>query len=117
MANTEKKEAQAIARYVRTAPLKMRRILNLIRGKTTAEALVILKVLPHKAARLTEKVLSSAIANAGTNHKLNKDKLVVAKALADQAFILKRFRAQSRGRAVSVNKRMSHITISVREKE
>lgn len=113
---TEKKEIKAVAKHLRISPLKVRRILNLIRGKSAEEAKIILKIMPHKAARLTEKVLNSAIANAGNNHKLNKDQLLVSTALADQAFIMKRFRAASRGRGVSVYKRMSHITIGVKEK-
>lgn len=118
MATTvDKQEVKAIARYLRISPSKVRRILNLIRGKSVAEAQVILKVMPHKAARLTEKVLKSAAANAGNNHKLNKDQLYVSKALADQAFIMKRYRAASRGRGVSIFKRMSHITIGVKEKK
>lgn len=117
MTKEAKQEVRASARYLRTSPLKVRRILNLIRGKTTDEAQVILKVLPHKAARLTEKVLKSAIANAGANHKLNKENLIVSQAFADQALILRRFRAASRGRGVGINKKMSHITIGVKEKK
>lgn len=116
MATADKKEVRAIARYVRIAPLKVRRVLNEIRGKSVTEALKILKVLPLRGARFTEKVLNSAVANASTNHKMNKDQLYVSKALADQAFIMKRFRAASRGRAVSIQKKMTHITVMVKEK-
>jgi len=113
---TENKEARATARYVSISPLKVRRILDLIRGKKAAEAEIILKIMPHKAARLAEKVLKSAVANAGTNHKMNKERLYVAEALADQAFIMRRFQAASRGRGVPINKRLSHIMIKVKEK-
>ena len=111
-----KKEAKATAKYVRISPSKVRRILDLIRGKATAEAQAILKIMPHLAARLTEKVLNSAIANAGTNHKLDRNKLFVSQALADKAFIMKRHRASSRGRGVSIYKRLSHICIEVKER-
>ncbi len=111
----EKKEVRAVAKYVRSSPLKIRRILNLIRGKDVLQAKAILKILPHKAARLAELVLASAVANAGNTHKMNKEKLMITKALADQAFIMKRFRAASRGRGVSIHKKLSHITIAVKE--
>jgi large subunit ribosomal protein L22 len=111
----KKKDVQAVARYVRISPLKARRILQLIRGKSVGEAKNILQLLPHKAAKIAEKVLASAVSNAGTNHKLNKDSLYVSAALADQAFILKRFRAVSRGRGVSIHKKLSHITVRVNE--
>jgi large subunit ribosomal protein L22 len=111
----EKKEVRAIARYIRMSRLKVRRILDHIRGKSAAQAKEILSVLPHKAARLAERVLGSAIANASNTHKLNKDMLMITTAVADQAFILKRFRAASRGRAVSIHKKMSHVTIGVKD--
>lgn len=109
------KDVMASARFVRVSPLKARRILTLIRGRHAAEARVVLQMLPHKAARVAEKVLQSAVANAAANNKLNKDQLIVSQAYADQAFILKRFRAASRGRAMSIHKKLSHITIGVRD--
>jgi len=115
VAQKEHTEARAVLRYIKMSPLKIRRILDQIRGKNALEAVQILSILPHKAARLAEKVLQSAIANAGTNHKMNKDALLVSHAVADQAFILKRFRAASRGRAASIHKKLSHVTIGLKE--
>jgi large subunit ribosomal protein L22 len=116
MATLEKKEVKATAKYLRTSPTKVRRILNLIRGKTADEGKVILKIMPHKAARLVEKVLKSAVANAQNTHKLNKV-LKIKQACADQAFIMKRMRCAAKGRGASIYKRLSHITISVEEQE
>ncbi|NLM37523.1 MAG: 50S ribosomal protein L22 [Firmicutes bacterium] len=110
-------EAKAVARYVRIAPRKVRQVANEIKGKAVDEALQILKFTPRAAAEVLEKVLNSAVANAENNHDLNRNNLVVAKALVDQGPAMKRFRARAQGRAAAIRKRTSHITIIVQEKE
>ena len=69
--------AKAMARTVRVSPRKTRLVLDLIRGKNVADAIAILKFTPNKAARIVEKTLNSAIANAGNNFGLEKANLVV----------------------------------------
>ena len=64
--------AKAMARTVRVSPRKTRLVLDLIRGKNVADAIAILKFTPNKAARVVEKVLNSAIANAENNFGLEK---------------------------------------------
>lgn len=106
---------KASAKYVRMSPRKLRRVINEVRGKGTNEAQVILKFMPYAAARVVEKVLKSAVANAKENDKLNPDSLKVTKAFVDQANTLKRWRPVSRGRGYSILKRISHVTIEVEE--
>jgi large subunit ribosomal protein L22 len=102
---------RAIARYIRISPSKCRIALNLVRGKSYAEALAILENT-HKAASLPIiKVLNSAAANAENNLNLSKDSLFVAEIKADPGPTFKRFRPVGRGRAHKILKRSSHITV------
>ncbi|GIM46124.1 50S ribosomal protein L22 [Collibacillus ludicampi] len=110
-------EAKAIARTVRIAPRKVRLVVDLIRGKRVGEALAILKHTPKAASPIVEKVLNSAIANAGHNYNMDVEKLVVSKAFVDQGPTLKRFRPRAQGRAFRIHKRTSHITIVVSDEK
>lgn len=110
-------EAKAVARYIRISPRKARLVADLVRGKEVGEALTILRFTPRKAARLIEKVLNSAIANAEHNLELATDSLIVRRAFVDEGPTMKRWRPRAFGRANRINKRMSHITIVVGEKE
>jgi large subunit ribosomal protein L22 len=104
------------AKWVRSSPLKVRRIVKLIVGKNISEAVNILKLLPHKGARIVEKVLNSAIANAVNNYKLKKEELIVARSFVDSAAILKRWRAQAKGRGAPIKKRTCHVTVCIEQK-
>lgn len=108
--------AKAMARTVRVSPRKTRLVLDLIRGKNVADAIAILKFTPNKAARVVEKVLNSAIANAENNFGLEKANLVVSEAFANEGPTLKRFRPRAKGSASPINKRTAHITVVVAEK-
>ena len=83
----------------------------MIHGKHAAEALELLRVIPRKSARLIEKTLKSAIANATNNAKLAADVLVVKEAVANEGPRLKRFQPKARGSAGPIIKRLSHIRI------
>ena len=109
--------AKAEARTVRIAPRKARLVVDLIRGKSVAEALAILQFTPRAASPIVEKVLKSAIANAEHNYDLNIENLVVKEAYVNEGPTLKRFRPRAQGAASAINKRTSHITIVVSEKE
>jgi large subunit ribosomal protein L22 len=106
-------EARAQARYARVTPRKARRVVDLIRGMQAAEAQAVLRFAPQAASEPVYKVLSSAIANAEHNNKLDADTLWVKGAWVDEGPTLKRFRPRSMGRAYRINKRTSHITIVV----
>jgi large subunit ribosomal protein L22 len=109
-------EAKAIAKGVRITPRKTRLVIDLIRGKNVAEAEDILNNMNRDASRTVKKVLVSAVANAENNLGLDKTKLFVKEAYANEGRTLKRFRAGSRGHADPIKKRTSHITVVVAEK-
>lgn len=109
-------EARAIARYVKTAPRKLRLVVDNIRGKSAKEAVSILRFTNRGASRDLLKVLESAIANAENNHELDTDNLFVYRAFIDVGPTTRRFRPRAMGRATPIRKRTSHITIVVKEK-
>ena len=111
----EEFEIKATARYVRMSPRKVRRVLNQIRGRSYAEALVILEFMPYRACEPVRKVLRSAAANAENNEGLDPRSLVVSTAVADQGPSLKRFRPRAQGRAYQIRKPTCHITVAVAE--
>lgn len=106
-------EAKAILRYVRIAPRKARAVVELIRGQQVPQALSVLRYTPRAAAKVVEKVLRSAVANAEQKELGDADSMVVSKAYVDGGPVHKRFRARSMGRANAVHKRTSHITVVV----
>ena len=109
-------EAKAIAKGLRIPPRKARLVIDLVRGKDVAEADKILRNLNSEAARLTLKVLTSAVANAENNLGLDKTKLYVIRAYVDEGQTLKRMKFGSRGHVDPIKKRTSHIKIVVSEK-
>lgn len=109
--------AKAIARTVRIAPRKVRLVVDLIRGKQIGEAMAILKFTPKAASPIVEKVLKSAIANAEHNYDLDLENLYVSEAYVNEGPTMKRYRPRAKGSASPINKRTSHITIVVSEKE
>ena len=106
-------EAKAILRYVRIAPRKARAVVNLIRGHQVAQALTLLRYTPRAAAQVVEKLLRSAVANAEQKEIGDAESLRISKAFVDGGPVLKRFRARAMGRAASIHKRTSHITVVV----
>jgi large subunit ribosomal protein L22 len=115
-ANKENPVVVARAKYVKAPPQKVRLIADAIRGKSTEEALHILRFIPKKAARLMEKVVESAIANAENNFQLDTGELFVFKAYVDGGPIVRRFRARAMGRATPIRRRTSHITVALKER-
>ena len=107
------RRARATARYVRMTPMKVRRVVDLIRGMEAREALSVLQFAPQAASEPVAKVLASAVANAEHNQQLDPATLVVAVAYVDEGPTLKRFRPRAQGRAFRINKRTSHITVVV----
>jgi large subunit ribosomal protein L22 len=104
----------ARARFVRVPARKARQVLDAIRGKPVAEALATLRFTPRAAARLIEKVLRSAVANAEHNHQVRDlDGLRVGPATADDGPSMKRVQPRAMGRAFFIKHRTSHLTIGV----
>lgn len=110
-------EARAIARHQAVAPRKARLVIDLIRGKSVEEARAIVQFSPRAAAEIVEKVLNSAVANAGHLHQVKADDLYVAEAFVDEAPTMKRIQARAMGRAFRINKRRSHITVVVKQRK
>lgn len=116
--------ATAKAKYVRISPRKMRLVVDLIRGRSVEEALMVLQGTRKKASPIVEKLLRSAVANAlfvGADEeqaapRANVDELYVKTAFVDGGPVLKRFRPRPMGRANPIRKRTSHLTIILASK-
>lgn len=110
-------QATAVSRYIRVSPRKARLVADLVRGKTVQDALNILAVTPKKASPLLRKAILSAAANAQVknddNVDLTRDTLRVAEIRIDEGPTLKRIRPRAQGRAFRINKRTSHIKVTV----
>ena len=111
IAENKDKRPYATARHIRMSPYKVRRALALIRGKSVNEAAAILEYANIVSAEPVKKVLLSAAANAEHNFGMDRGDLVVSEAFADQGPTLKRMNPVSKGRAHSILKRTSHITV------
>jgi large subunit ribosomal protein L22 len=113
MTTTEFPSAVAKARFVRVSPRKARRVIDLVRGRSVADALDILRWAPQAASEPVAKVIASAAANAQNNNGLDPATLVVATVYADEGPTAKRIRPRAQGRAFRIRKRTSHITVIV----
>ncbi len=110
-------EARAYLKYARISPRKVQIVLDLIRNKPVDLAAAILKHTPKAACEPLEKLLKSAVANAENNHNMDKNNLYVAECFVTPGPTLKRMRPRAQGRAFTILKRTSHVTIVLREKE
>ena len=110
-------EARAHLRYARIAPRKVSVVLDMIRGEDVDKALAILQYTPKAACELLYKLVKSAAANAENNHNMDRNNLYVAVCFVCPGPILKRVRPRAQGRAFRIEKRTSHITLVLKEKE
>lgn len=108
-------EVRAISKDTGVSPRKMRLLVDMVKGKTVEEAMNILRFAPTPNAIIVLKTIKSAIANAENNFQMTPADLKIVKITADEAKMLKRFRARARGRANQILKRSSHITVVVSE--
>lgn len=111
------KKATARTLYNRISPKKARLIANMIRGLSVKEALFYLVQSNQKAGRLMKKTLNSAIANAETQHELDKDQLMVSEVIVNQGPHYKRAKPRNKGGRHPILKRTSHFTVVVEPKE
>ncbi|HET7815055.1 MAG TPA: 50S ribosomal protein L22 [Candidatus Baltobacteraceae bacterium] len=112
-------EAVAHLKFARVGPRKLRRVADAIRGKSVREALVLLEFAGVFAAEPMQKLLKSAVANAGNNHDMNTDDLYVTRVTVDGGpggRFTKRLDPRAQGRANFKRKRLSHVTVAVGEK-
>ena len=112
-------DAVAKARHIHQSARKVRQVLDEVRGKQVENAINKLHFTPKKAAKIIEKTLRSAVANAINREgsEVDADKLFIKEAFCDEGPTMRRFRPRARGRATIIRKRTSHLTIVVAEKE
>ncbi len=113
----EEATARATVRHVRISPRKVRIVVDLVRGKSVADAVAILRHTPKHASRSVLKLIESAAANAENNHAMNRRSLYVSEIWADGGPTLKRMHPRSRGQAFQILKRTSHISVVLRERD
>lgn len=111
-----KDQGRASAKYLRVPSRKAKLVLDLIRDKDLEEAYAIIKHTPRAACEYIMKLMVSAEANAVNNFELDKEKLYVAEAYANQGPTLKRIKPNARGSASRIRKRTSNITIVLKER-
>ncbi|KAF8066253.1 ERY2 [Scenedesmus sp. PABB004] len=104
-------------RFKRGSVFKVRRVLDVMRGRSFEDAILMMEYMPYRACEEILKALKSAAANAKNNEGAQKSKLVVAEAFADQGPILKRFRCRAQGRGFKIAKPTFHLTIRLEERE
>lgn len=109
-------EARATAKYVRVSARKMRRSVDLIRGRHVDDARRVLALSPLGPNRTLVKVLDSAVANAEQRQAIPEN-LVVAQAWVDEGPTLRRFRPRAQGRATRIRRRTSHVTVVVKTRD
>jgi large subunit ribosomal protein L22 len=109
----ERAGVRAQHRHARFSAYKARQVLDLVRGKSVAEARTILEFSDRAAAETVLKVLDSAVANAGNNNDIPPEELFVSACYADEGPTMKRWRPRARGRATRIRKRTCHITVIV----
>ncbi len=104
---------EAIHRFARISPRKVRPLANLVRGKFADDALDILRFMPHRGARLLEKVIRSAMANAEDQRAPHLEDLMIVDVRVDGGPMFKRLQPRSRGMATIIKRRMSHIRVAL----
>lgn len=109
-------EVRAIAKAQRISPRKLRLVAEAVKHMSIDQAYATLEITDKKAALIMQKTLKSAVANAITNAKLEKDQLLIASVMVNEAPPFKRFRPSTRGRIHPYKKRGSHLTIILKEK-
>ena len=117
---SDTREFTAKHRFARITARKAGLIANLIRGRSVNDALEVLQFTPNRGAAFYLKVVKSAVANASLVEEVNVNRLYISDARADIGPLLNnrmRFRPGPQGRAMPFAKRLSHLTIRVREVE
>lgn len=104
---------EAKHRFARISPRKVRPLADLIRGKFADEALEILRYHPNRGARMLEKVIKSALANAEDRRATHINNLMVVEVRVDGGPMTRRMKPKARGMSAVIKKRMSHISVAL----
>ncbi len=110
-------QVRAVSKYIMGSPVKMRRVVNAVRGMHAENALAVLSLLPQAAAVPVSKTVKSALANAEENDALDAEDMIIAEIKVDEGPRLRRARYGARGRFKPIKKRTSHITVILEEDE
>ena len=109
---------KATHKFARITPRKARLVMDLVRGRDVDDAIAMLKFSKQRVSGMIEKVIRSAVANANEQETANiRNTLYVAKAWVDPGPVIKRFQPKDRGKAYPINKRTSHLVVTVDERE
>ena len=103
----------SVLKYVRMSPTKIRRLADVVRGRSVADSFSVLSCLPHRGARLLEDVIRTARANADELGVRSSGEMRVVVASVDSGPTLKRMQPHARGIGFEIKKRMSHITVEL----
>ena len=109
----ERPGSYAIARHVRMTPMKVRRVVDMVRGMDVVDALAMLQFAPQAASEPVYKVVASAAANAEQTAALRIENLFISQAYVDEGTTMRRIRPRAKGSASRILKRSSHITVVV----
>jgi large subunit ribosomal protein L22 len=107
---------KAFLKNYRQSPRKVRLVAGLLKGKRVADAFVHLNALPKRATGPITKLLASAVANAKQSG-IAEENLVVSNITVDKGIVLKRMMPRARGSGSRINKRTSHVMLTLVEKE
>ncbi len=110
-------EVKARVKNTGLSAIKVRPLVNMVRGKKVDDALNMLKFMPTPKAKVIAKLVKSAAANAENNYQMDPAGLKIVRIYVDEATGLRRFKARSRGRVSPIRKNSSHITVVVAEQE
>lgn len=110
-------QVQAVAKYIRVQPRKVRIVADEVNGKPAAQSAAVLRYHKSKSAQALRKVLISAMANARENHGVDPENLRIARIMVDEGPRMKRMMARAMGRGNRILKKTSHITVVVEEFE
>src|SRR5215208_4049490 len=108
---------EAKHRFARISPRKARLVMDLVRGRDVDDAINLLRFSKQRASGMVEKVVRSAVANANEQDTApSRNTFYVAKAWVDPGPVIKRFQPKDRGKAYPINKRTSHLVVTVDER-
>lgn len=110
-------EAKSKEKYIRIPARKMRRVMDVVRGKDVIDAMNILRLMPYTAAKVIEKNLVCAVANAAEKFGVTSDVLKVSEIFADEGPTYKRAKPRAQGRIYRILKRTSHLSVTVSVKQ
>nr|UDP56809.1 ribosomal protein L22 [Paratrophis banksii] len=108
-------EVYAIAQYISMSAHKARRVIDQIRGRSYAETLIILELMPYRACYPILKLVYSAAANANHNMRFNEASLIISKAEVNEGNTVKKLKPRARGRGYPIKRPTCHITIVLKD--